>query len=114
MGTGLFSNGVIDWENHFSAPFGYDLVSAVEHVGFFPEKDAEFIAEYSFTEEQKLVYFETLDRVCKKRGFLPISEFKNEFRFLRLIWSLANMETFPKLRSFRYKKMLEILEKGLT
>ena len=110
----IYPNGVIDWENYLGAPFGYDLVSAVEHVSFFPEKNAEFVAEYSFTEEQKLVYFETLDRVCKKRGFLPVSKFKNEFRFLRLIWSLANMGAFPKLQSFRYKKMLEVLEKGLA
>ena len=104
----LYSKGVIDLEDSFHAPYGYDLVSAMTHINYFPDsKDYEFYAKYRFTSEQKKKYFERMDAISTKAGLPPLSRFKEDFEFCRAIWLAAKLNHIPKLQEFRYDMVID-------
>ncbi len=99
----LYPAGVIDLEDSFNGPFGYDLMSALVHIGYFPQEDGyEYRAKYHFTEQQAARYRETMDQLSKKMGVVPISQFESDFDFCRGAWSLVRMQKWPKLQQYRY------------
>jgi hypothetical protein len=104
--------GVIDLENSSSFPFGYDIVSAVGTNEYFPfSKDPgsegfEFVAGYRFSENQKSDYFKTFDSLCVEFNLPKISQFREDFMFMRAIWLLVGMHKWPKIQKFRYKKFI--------
>lgn len=103
----LYSKGVIDLEDSFHAPYGYDLVSAVSHINYFPDsKDYEFYAKYRFTYEQEQKYFERMDAISIEAGLPPLSQFKEDFEFCRAVWLAAKLNHIPKLQKFRYDLLI--------
>ncbi len=50
----MYRGGIIDLEDSFYGPFGYDVISALTSIDWSPERrDYEFYAQYRFSEEQK-------------------------------------------------------------
>jgi len=104
----LYPAGVIDFEDSFRGPFGYDLVGALAHIDYYPDStDFEFFAKYRFSEDQKRQYFKAFDRICTEANLPLLSEFKNEFEFSRAVWLLILMHKWPKLQKFRYDLFIE-------
>lgn len=104
----LYPSGVIDLEDSFYAPYGYDIVSAISHINYFPDsKDYEFYAKYRFDPEQKKQYFERLDAVSTEAGLLPLSQFEEDFEFCRAVWLAARLPHVPNLQKFRYEMLID-------
>lgn len=104
----LYPGGVIDLEDSFYAPYGYDLVSAITHINYFPDsKDYEYFAKYRFTLDQKKAYFERLDTVSTQHKLAPLSTFEKDFEFCRAVWLAAKIPHLPKLQQFRYTLLID-------
>ncbi len=96
----IMSQGVIDFETTFEGPQGYDLVSATASIHWFPrEGDSEIFGKYFFTQDQIERLIALLPDVKKQFDALFI---------LRSVWAVVNMDKFPKLQTWRYKKFEEV------
>ncbi|MDD5083738.1 MAG: aminoglycoside phosphotransferase family protein [Candidatus Moranbacteria bacterium] len=99
----IHTGGIIDLEVASSGPIGYDLISALVTVDYFPSVPGyEFITGYQFTDKQKQRYLEVIDSVFAEAGLPPVSQYTHEFEFCRAVWLLVRMHKWPKLRQFRY------------
>ena len=104
----LYPEGVIDLEDSFRGPFGYDLMSALVHIGYFPDSaEYEYFARYRFTPDQANRYRAMADTLSQKAGFPPLSRFDADFDFCRGAWSLVRMHKWPKLQEFRYNLFIK-------
>lgn len=104
----LYRQGVIDFENLFYAPAGYDIVTNIFNPEFFPILgDYEVVNPFRFTQEQKQEYFKVFDEFYLEKGIPRISDYEKYFSFFRATWLTANKEHIPKVQQFRkelYKK----------
>lgn len=106
--SNMFPDGVIDFEDSFPAPFGFDAVSAVSTVEWFPDSEEfEYYAHYRFTDAQKEAYLAMCDAVSLSVGHPKISAFYDDFAFCRAIWSTVRMHEWPKLQAWRYNKFIK-------
>lgn len=108
----LYPTGVIDLEDVFYAPYGYDLISAIAHIDDFPDasprEEYEHTAKYRFTNEQELHYIRRLDGMWQKHGIQPlVSAVEQELRFCRTVWACSGISHLPHLRRFRWKRLKE-------
>ncbi len=104
----LYPAGVIDLEDSFYAPYGYDLVSAVAHIDSFPSsKEYEYSAKYRFTPLQLEQYMQRMNSISKDIGLAPLSEFADDFEFCRAVWLAADIPSTPKLQKFRYDLLIQ-------
>ena len=63
--------GVIDLEDTFSAPFGFDAASPLSTIDWFPSgPEYEYFARYRFSAAQREAYFAMCDEVSRAAGFL--------------------------------------------
>lgn len=104
----MFPSGIIDFEDAFPAPFGFDAVTVLANIEWFPLEDTyEYYARYRFTNAQKEAYLTMCDGVAKDVGLPPISFFYDDFIFCRAIWSTVRMHEWPKLQAWRYNKFIK-------
>ena len=104
----MYPLGIIDLEDSFSAPFGFDAVSAVSTIECFPDSpEYEFYARYRFTPEQKRAYLEMCDKVSTAAGYPAVSLYYDDFAFCRAVWSLVRMHKWPKLQAWRYNNFIK-------
>lgn len=104
----IYPDGVIDFEDSFYGPFGYDIVGALVHIDYFPSSpEYEYFAKYRFTTEQKGTYLSFVDSISEQRGLPKLSEFEKDFEFCRAVWLLVKMHKMPKLQKFRYDLFIE-------
>ncbi len=100
--------GVIDLEDTFSAPFGFDAVSPMSTIDWFPDdKDYEYYARYRFSDAQRSAYFAMCDSVSLEAGFPAISPYYDDLAFCRAVWSCVRMHEWPKLQKWRYDKFIK-------
>ena len=103
----LYEGGVIDLEDAFYAPVGYDPVCALTTINFFPDsKEYEYFARYRFSEAQKRQYMETVDVLFTKAKLPRLSEYAEDFEFCRGIWCAVKMQKWPKLQKWRYNEFI--------
>lgn len=104
--------GIIDLENSSSAPFGYDIISGIDTVEYFPfSKDTqpgafEFVSVYKFSQQQKNTYLGIFDSLSTQCNVPKISNYEDDLLFTRAIWLLVRMHKWPKLQKFRYEKFI--------
>ncbi|MFA6094844.1 MAG: phosphotransferase [Candidatus Paceibacterota bacterium] len=104
----VYKKGVIDLEDLFWAPLGYDMFTNIFHMDYFPKRgDYEFHQLYSFTPAQKKRYLDELDEVYIKYGLPKVSQYKKEIEFLRLGWLIVRMHKWPKIREYCLKMFLD-------
>ena len=104
----LYSEGVIDLEDSFRGPFGYDIMTALVHIGYFPDSaEYEYFSRYRFTPKQADRYRAMADTLSQQAGFPPLSRFEADFDFCRGAWSLVRMHKWPKLQEFRYNLFIK-------
>ena len=104
----LYPEGVIDLEDSFYGPFGFDLVTALVHINYSPDSpEYEYVARYRFTPAQSREYLEVIDSIATGAHLPRLSEFKDDFEFCRAAWSLVRMHKWPKLRQFRYDLFMQ-------
>jgi hypothetical protein len=104
----IYPLGVIDLEDSFSAPLGFDVVSGLSTNEWFPDSpEFEFYAHYRFTDLQKETYLAMCDSISRSAGYPPISAYYADFAFCRAMWSTVRMQEFPKLQAWRYDKFIK-------
>ena len=104
----MFPNGVIDLEDSFPAPFGFDAISAISTLDWFPDSpEYEYYARYRFSASQRVAYFAMCDEVAREAGYPPPSLHADDFGFCRAIWSCVRMDQWPKLQAWRYDKFIK-------
>jgi hypothetical protein len=103
----LYPVGVIDLEDSFYAPYGYDLYSALIHIDSFPDsRGYEYIAKYRFTSEQHKQYVDAIDAISVRNNLPKLSTFLGDFAFCRAVWLAAGIPSTPKLQQFRYESLI--------
>lgn len=99
----VYPSGIIDFENSFMGPVGYDLGAVIEHLNWFPEsKDFEYHRLYNFSPEQKKRLSDKIDSIYTKNGLPKLSDYLVDFNFTKGIWFAVKMDRTPKLQKFRY------------
>ena len=100
----LFPTGVIDFEHEHYLPFGYDLVTNIFHIKYFPvSRNYEFYQFYSFDEKHTGVYYERLDALFLELGLPLLSKFREAFEYCRAVWLTENNHSAPKFQQWRYE-----------
>ncbi len=100
--------GVIDLEDSFTAPLGFDAVSPISTIEWFPDgTEYEFFARYRFSDSERSAYFAMCDSVSLAAGFPAISPFYDDLAFCRGVWSCVRMHEWPKLQKWRYDKFIQ-------
>lgn len=99
----ILPEGIIDTENVFSGPAGYDIGGILAIPNWFPDStEYELHQVYKLTPEQKQKFLEMVDSIYVNNSLPKISDFLEEFNFTRGMWFAARMSRFPKLQEFRY------------
>ncbi len=102
--------GVIDLQDSFMGPAGYDLGGLIESHNWFPEsKDYEFYRLFNFSPEQRKRFLDRTDGIYRKNGLPKISDYLDEFNFTRGVWFAVRMDGVPKLQKFRYEVLKSLL-----
>ncbi|MCR4311561.1 MAG: aminoglycoside phosphotransferase family protein [Candidatus Taylorbacteria bacterium] len=100
----LFPAGVIDFEKIYACPVGYDLVTAIFHINYFPKSaDYEYYQIYDFTPEHAKQFYEKMDGVFAEYGLSPLSLYRRHFEYMRAVWLTARNQRMPKFQQWRYE-----------
>ncbi len=106
----IYPKGVIDLEDSFVGPLGYDLGSFVEIQNWFPEtSDDEFHRVYKFTPEQRAKLISSIDDLYVNAGLAKISDYTEDFNLTKGIWFTVRMQSLPKLQQFRYELIKQLI-----
>ena len=106
----ILPKGIIDFEDSFMGPAGYDLGALVEHLNWFPEStDYEYYRLYDFTPAQRQRFLDRIDDVYSKVKLPKLSDHLAEFNFTRGIWFAVRMGHAPKLGKFRHDEIRKLI-----
>lgn len=111
----LFPKGVIDLGGFALAPMGYDLLANIytANILIYSKKKNATHKMYNFTRKQINQYLDEIDKIFVINGLPKLSEYKNHFIFLRLIWATVRMHKWPKTQMQRYELYDKILNEYL-
>ncbi len=109
--SNIFERGVIDWERASLAPLGYDIVTNISQIFFFPHRgEYEYMGKYVFSKEQVYLYWREMDALYESQGLPKISLYVNDFIFCRAVWSVVRMEKTPKIQKWRYDQYEKLID----
>lgn len=104
----MYEGGIIDLEDSFYGPVGYDQVSALMSIEWSPPtRNYEFYAQYRFSDDQKEAYLKSLNAVGKKAGITDLGKYAKDLAFCRAIWLCSGMSAWPRIQQWRYEKFIE-------
>ncbi|OGG54529.1 hypothetical protein A3C20_04395 [Candidatus Kaiserbacteria bacterium RIFCSPHIGHO2_02_FULL_55_25] len=105
--SNISAQGVLDLEDSFPAPLGFDIASVLSTNEWFPESgDYEYQAKWKITDAQKSAYIVTLDDRLGRLGYSGFRANYKPFEFCRIIWMVVRMHKTPKIQEWRYQKMI--------
>ena len=106
----FFDTAIIDFETVFSAPAGYDIITACFHTYNFPiGLGFELTRRHEFTQEQIRAFVGKIDKIYTAREVPALSTVIDDFIVARAIWAAAHLTHLPILRQWRYARVLKIL-----
>jgi len=106
--SNMYEGGVIDLEDSFYGPLGYDVVSAVYSIEWSPlTRDYEFYAQYRFTDEEKDVFMKAIDVLSKKHSSPGLLPFIGDLQFCRVVWLCSGMGEWPRTQQWRFEKFVK-------
>lgn len=98
----ILPGGVIDFEDPFEGPIGYDLMCAITSNSWFPEcGDFECLTTIRFTPNHFKQLFDISPQVLDQFDALFL---------LRAIWAVVRMHDRPKLQAWRYRLFREAVQ----
>lgn len=105
--SNMYKGGVIDLEDSFYGPLGYDQISALTSIEWSPDtRNFEFYAQYKISPEQKAAYMKSLNAIGKKSGVPDLAKYANDLAFCRAIWLCSGMSQWPRIQQWRYEKFI--------
>ena len=103
----MYPTGVIDFEDSFHGPVGYDMITALTTIDWFPQEEGfEYRARYLFSDTQKDAYLKACNERFVAAGLPALSDFFNGFAFARALWMVARMQQWPKIQKWRYHRFI--------
>ena len=105
--SNVYENGIIDLEDSFHGPLGYDQISALISIEWSPDtRDYEFVAQYRFTKVEQQHYLHMFDVLHAKYTLPPLSKFLDDLSFCRAVWLCTGMGAWPRIQQWRYEKLI--------
>ena len=105
--TNIYPNGVIDLEDSFTGPIGFDIATALMNEDWDPDGDYEFVATFRFTEAQKQKYIEHFDTLFADLQLPSFSSGFHDFAFCRALWVCVGVDKWPKIQKWRFNKIVK-------
>lgn len=106
--SNITPSGVIDIEDAFVAPFGFDIASALMTIDWFPDgEEYEYRAQHRFSDAQRRAYLERFDALFRADGYPPLSASFDDLSYCRATWLTVRMQPWPKIQRFRYDLFIE-------
>ena len=103
----MYTLGIIDIEDSFTGPLGYDVISALISIEWSPQtRDYEFYAQYRFTEEQKNAYLKVFSTIMKRARLPDIAQYRDDLAFSRALWLCSGMHEWPRIQQWRFEKLI--------
>lgn len=103
----MYEGGIIDLEDSFYGPIGYDQISALMSIEWSPDtRNYEFYAQYTFSDDQRLAYLKALNAVGKKAGITDLGKYADDLAFCRAVWLCSGMREWPRIQQWRYEKFI--------
>ncbi|NBV77093.1 aminoglycoside phosphotransferase family protein [bacterium] len=103
----MYVDGVIDFEDSFHCPVGYDGVTALAAIDWFPDEHTfEYFTAYRYSDRQKARYLAMVATLYAEHR-IDSDSAADDFAFLRGIWSTAGMQAHPKLQQWRYNRFVK-------
>lgn len=111
----IMPQGVIDHEDHFEGPFGYDLITAITPAYWFPPDQScgSYARRYQFSPTQKEEFFNRFDIFQYGEKRFNLKDYFSPLFFLRATWWSVRNYKNPKKQEWRYQKYIYLLEKYL-
>lgn len=103
--SNMYPRGVIDLEDSFDGPLGFDITSVLMTQDWFPDGDYEFVSKYRISEEQKARCIAECDKLYARAGFPVVSAAYRDLSFCRAVWLCAGMNEWPKIQKWRFDKL---------
>ncbi len=104
----MYPGGVIDFEDTAHGPVGFDAVSVIHTIEWFPiGPKFEFQGWYTFTDSQKADYLYTMNDCMRAHNLPPLSSALVDFEFFRSIWLTVRMHQWPILQKYRYDLFID-------
>ncbi len=111
----VMERGVIDFGDHFEGPLGYDAVTAITAITWFPnDRSCEFFKTYDLSREQFDRFLERCDAMETPYGTFRLRDRFDDLYFLKALWWSVRNHHNPKLQAWRYGKFREILRAYLA
>lgn len=107
--------GVIDHEDHFEGPFGYDLITAITPAYWFPadQSHGSYARRSQFSQTQKEEFFNRFGIFQYDGKHFNLKDYFNPLFFLKATWWSVRNYKNPKIQEWRYQKYIYLLEKYL-
>ncbi len=103
----IYEGGIIDLEDSFHAPLGYDIVSALISIEWSPKtREFEFFAQYRFSHEQREQYLRQFDVLAKRMKMPKLSRYLDDLAFCRAVWLCSGMHKWSRIQQWRYEKLI--------
>jgi aminoglycoside phosphotransferase (APT) family kinase protein len=102
--SNMYPQGVIDLEDSFEGPLGFDVVSVLMTQEWFPDGAYEFVSKYRMSEAQKFQCIAQCDALYARAGFPPLSHAYRDLSFCRAVWLCAGMNEWPNIQKWRFEK----------
>ena len=103
----IYEGGIIDLEDSFHGPLGYDQISALTSIDWSPDtRDYEFYAQYRFSDGDRAQYLRVFDALMTKAKLPTLSKYADDLAFCRAVWLCSGMREWPRIQQWRYEKLL--------
>lgn len=110
----IYPQGLNDSEKIHFAPYGYDLITNLVHVYFFPTSSLnELMRGYEYTPVQREAYIQMVNSIAKQYQLSDPFSYINEFIFCRAIWSVTRQQHTPRYQKWSYTLFTNLLSKYL-
>lgn len=109
----IFNDGLIDLEDSFYGPLGYDTITAITQNFWFPSSDAELTKQHTFSPEQITRYLDDLSVHPLAIDFTDSRIFGALF-LMRGIFVTVQSGATPMLEKYRYAKLQHAMEAYLA
>lgn len=103
----VYEKGIIDLEDSFLGPLGYDAVSSLCTIEWSPPtRNYEFHAQYKFTDEQKASYLKALSTLNTKSRLPSLATHFDDLAYCRAVWLCSGMHEWPRIQQWRFEKFI--------
>ena len=107
----MFADGIIDFEDAFAGPLGYDQVSAIYTTELNPVgAQYEFPAHYRFSADQISRYYRAIDERFVAAGSPALSTVRRDLEFCRSVWAAHGMDAWPQTQAWRFRHLEMFLD----